>query len=116
MTKESRRSLLVSSWKKRSRFIASTVALAALSIDSSSETTKDNREIKDRFTDDSIRDTDKIEATVSKLEFESETDVASVGIVSGILTKAERIRLAKEVAPFKQFRSDVKAIPLKLYA
>ncbi len=65
--------------------------------------------------DDSIADNDKIEATVSKLEFDSDTDGQGF-TSSATLSRAERAQLAREVAPFRKFRADVRALPLLLTA
>ena len=123
MDKLTRRSLLVNRWKRRSRFITSTVALAALSLDTAEDSVIGNSDskrrisqtVKERATDDSIMDTDKIEATVSRLEFDSDSDGQGWS-GSATLTKAERVRLAREQAPFIQFRADVRVLPLRLTA
>ena len=128
MDKLTRRAYLTNRWKtafsKRSRFITSTVALAALSLDTAEDSvigTQDSKRrigqtVKERATDDSIADCDKVEATVSKLEFESDTDSHGWSGGSTLLTKSERARLAKEVAPYKAFKADVRALPLLLTA
>jgi hypothetical protein len=126
MSKTDRLSLLKSRWLSRRRFVTSTLALAALansSVLANPAADKDTarrteRLMKERGAamDDSIADTDKIEATVSRLEFDSETDPHGAHAGSYILSKTERARLAAEVAPFKQFRADVRSLPLRLMA
>lgn len=109
-------------WRNRAR-LSTLGAVAILSTATlRNQSSQDDRDAAHRigkinservYDNDSIADTDKIEATVSSLERDTEPQGFAA---SATLSRAEKTQLAREVAVYRQFRADVRALPLLLTA